>query len=73
MKYQGLDNDLLQRLAEDRRIPFTLEELSALTDSTLQYTGRAPQQTEEFLSEIVYPLLAANKDLISSVESALNV
>jgi len=73
VKNEGLDNDLLQRLAADNRIPFTLEELNSLCGSTLQYTGRAVQQTEEFLSEIVYPLLEANKDSISKVESSLNV
>jgi len=73
VKNEGLDNDLLQRLADDNRIPFTLEELTALTGSTLQYTGRAVQQTEEFLSEVVYPLLEANKDSMISVESSLKV
>ena len=73
VKHEGLDNDLLQRLAADDRIPFNLEELNALTGSTLQYTGRARQQTEEFLAEIVYPLLEANKESMTTIESSLKV
>ncbi len=73
VKNEGLDNDLLQRLAADDRIPFNLEELNALTGSTLQYTGRAAEQTEEFLSEIVYPLLEANKESMTTIESTLTV
>ncbi|MBE0585240.1 MAG: adenylosuccinate lyase, partial [Desulfofustis sp.] len=73
VKNEGLDNDLLERLAADDRIPFSLEELNALTGSTLQYTGRATEQTEEYLAEIVYPLLAANKVSMTAIESSLTV
>lgn len=73
VKNSGLDNDLLQRLADDERIPFTRDELDSLTGSTLQYTGRAAQQTEDFLTETVYPLLERNKGAMSTVESSLNV
>ena len=73
VKNQGFDNDLLHRLANDPRMPFTPEELTELTSETLQYTGRAEQQTDEFLDEIVQPLLDANSDALTSIESSLNV
>jgi len=73
VKNNGLDNDLLQRLGNDERIPFTTDELEHMTEDMLQFTGRAVQQTEEYLQEIVYPLLENNKDTFVAVDSALNV
>ena len=73
VKDQAGENDLLQRLGDDDRIPFTANELQAITSDLLQFTGRAQQQTEEFLSEIVYPLLEENKDQMQAVDSSLNV
>jgi len=73
VKNQALENDLFHRLAEDDMIPFTYEELLAMTDDLLLFTGRAVQQTEEFLNEIVFPLLAENKDHFQPFDASLNV
>ncbi len=73
VKEQGGDNDLLARLASDDRIPFELKELEAMVSDYSQFTGRAEKQTEEFLAEIVSPLLRANKENMTSVDSSLNV
>ncbi len=73
VKDDGLENDLFQRLAEDQRIPFTLKELNLLTSDLLQFTGRASQQTEDFLNEIVWPLLKRYEGSLTSVDSSLNV
>lgn len=73
VKHHGKDNDLLQRLGDDERIPFTSDELENMTKDMLQFTGRAVQQTEEYLDEVVYPLLEENKDSFNPVDSALNV
>ncbi|MCG6930198.1 MAG: adenylosuccinate lyase, partial [Desulfofustis sp.] len=73
VKHQGLHNDLLQRLGDDERIPFTTEELEQMTGDLLRFTGRAVQQTEEYLAEIVSPLLEANRGSYVAVDSALNV
>ncbi len=73
VKDQAGENDLLHRLGDDDRIPFSREELQAMTADLLQFTGRAEQQTEEYLNEIVYPLLEANKDKIQTVDSSLSV
>ncbi|MCI9273957.1 MAG: adenylosuccinate lyase [Clostridiales bacterium] len=52
VKEEGGENDLLERIAADPMFGVTLEELHQIIDPQ-KYTGRAPQQTEEFLSETV--------------------
>ena len=52
----GVPNDLLKRLAGDREFPRSVD-LTAATDPA-RYTGRAPEQVDEFLAEVVEPLLA---------------
>jgi adenylosuccinate lyase len=73
VKEQGGDNDLLVRLGADKRIPFTLAELEAMVSDYSQFTGRAERQTEEFLEEVVSPLLQSNINRMTVVDSSLNV
>jgi adenylosuccinate lyase len=73
VKEEGLDNDLLHRLAGDERIPFTLAELQAMVNDYQQFTGRARQQTEEYLAEVVFPLLRSNADCRGAVDATLSV
>jgi adenylosuccinate lyase len=73
VKEEGLDNDLLHRLGEDQRIPFTLAELQAMVNDYQQFTGRARQQTEEYLAEVVFPLLRSNADCRGAVDATLSV
>ncbi|MBC8208121.1 MAG: adenylosuccinate lyase [Desulfobulbaceae bacterium] len=73
VKEEGLDNDLLQRLANDDRIPFSSNEIQALVGDYTQFTGRAGAQTEEYVQEVVAPLLLARKDQMSDVDSSLSV
>ena len=61
VKREGKENDLLQRIAADPAFGRTLEELESLMEPSL-YVGRAPQQTEEYINEVIKPLLDANKD-----------
>lgn len=56
IKEQGGENDLLSRIANDEAFGVTLDELNVLLDPK-KYTGRATQQTEDFLNEIVKPVL----------------
>lgn len=49
VKEEGGENDLLERIAADPIFGVTLEELHQIINPE-KYTGRAPQQTEEFLS-----------------------
>ena len=73
VKEDGLDNDLLQRLAADDRMPFSLAELNELVGDGSSFTGRAEQQTDEYLDEKVLPRLAGYKDMIGEMDSALSV
>lgn len=58
MKDEGKANDMLQRLAQDPAFPVPSEDLAAVTDP-LRFVGRAPQQVDEFLAEVVDPILVA--------------
>jgi adenylosuccinate lyase len=73
VKEQGKENDLLLRLANDSAIPFTLEELEAMIGNYHEFTGRAAEQTDEFLKEVVAPVLDQYKDLIGNVDVSLKV
>ena len=58
VKEQGGDNDLLARILSDPLFKLTKAELDAILD-VRQFVGCAPEQTEEFVSGVVRPLLAA--------------
>ncbi len=62
VKEEGGENDLLQRIADDSSFGVTLEELEALLEPS-KYVGRAPQQTTDFLNEVVYPAIAPYENL----------
>jgi adenylosuccinate lyase len=55
VKEQGGRNDLMSRLAADPA--FARLDLAAMLEPR-QFIGRAPQQVDEFLAEVVEPLLA---------------
>ena len=56
VKEEGRDNDLLERIAADPAFNLTEADLGRLMDPAL-YVGRAPQQVEAYLRDIVRPLL----------------
>ena len=62
VKEQGGENDLLARIAADPIFGVTLEELHDIVKPE-KYVGRAPVQTEEFLAEVVGPVLERYKDV----------
>jgi adenylosuccinate lyase len=57
VKEEGADNDLLERLAADMRFTAIHDQLDSITDPS-QFVGRAPQQVQEFVDQVVDPLLA---------------
>ena len=61
VKVEGLDNNLLELIAADPAFNLTLEDLQKNMDPSL-YTGRSKWQVEEFLSEVVKPILDEYKD-----------
>ncbi len=73
VKEDGKDNDLLVRLADDDRVPFSLNALNDMISDYSQFTGRAKEQTEDFLREIVKPLLEKNSASMRQIDSSLSV
>ena len=61
VKEKGLDNNLLELIAADPAFGLSLEDLQACMEPS-RYVGRAPKQVDEFLSEVVNPILDANKE-----------
>lgn len=71
IKEEGGENDLLQRIADDEAFGVTLEELENILQPE-KYTGRAKEQTEDFLKEEVKPVLDKYSDL-ESEKAEINV
>jgi adenylosuccinate lyase len=67
MKDEGVPNDMLERLAADPAFPVAVEDLRAALDPT-RFTGRSARQVEEFLAEVVQPLLVAAAGVETSRE-----
>lgn len=64
VKELGLKNDLIERIEADPKFGLDKSELSGLLNPA-DYTGRAPEQTVEFVNAYIKPLLEANKDMIA--------
>ena len=71
IKEEGGENDLLERIANDEAFGVTLEELEGILQPE-KYTGRAKEQTEDFLKEYVDPTLEKYKS-IKSDKPEINV
>ena len=71
VKVLGLDNNLLELIAADPAFNLTLEELQKTMDPS-KYVGRAPLQVENFLKQVVNPVLEENKELLG-VKAEINV
>ncbi|MDE6026166.1 MAG: adenylosuccinate lyase [Lachnospiraceae bacterium] len=71
VKVYGNENNLVDLIAADSAFGMTKEEITALLEP-INFVGRAPQQTDEFLTEIVKPILDANKEILG-VKAEINV
>ena len=63
VKENGLDNNLLELIAADEAFNMSLDELKKTMDPS-KYVGCAPMQTEEFITEVINPILSENKDIL---------
>ena len=63
VKEKGLDNNLLELIAEDPAFNLTLDELRETMDPA-KYVGRAPLQAETYLKDVIHPLLDKNQDVL---------
>ena len=71
VKEEGKPNDLLHRIAQDPAFNISEEEIKKIIKPE-NFTGRAEQQTLDFISEVVKPILRENSDDIS-VKTEINV
>ena len=63
VKERGLENNLLELIAADAAFNLSLDDLKKAMEPA-KYTGRAKEQTEEFIAEVIMPVLDENKDLL---------
>ena len=56
VKAEGKPNDLLERIAADPAFNMTMEQLQKVMKPE-NFVGRAPQQVEEFVAEVILPIL----------------
>ena len=71
VKAEGKDNNLLELIAADPAFNLTLEDLQKAMDPS-RYTGRAKEQTEAFITNVVQPVLDEHKDMLG-VKVEINV
>lgn len=70
VKLEGGQNDLIDRIAADENIPLTKEEITAELEPS-KYIGRSASQVDEFINEIIEPIL--EKYYSGPVAAELNV
>lgn len=63
VKEEGKPNDLLDRIAGDPAFGLTRKQLQAVMKPE-NFVGRAPQQVEEFVNDVIKPILDANQDCL---------
>ena len=63
VKEEGLPNDMVDRIAADPAFGLTKEEIVAGLIPE-NFVGRAPQQVEEFIANVLQPIFDANADAL---------
>ncbi len=63
VKEEGGDNDLIERVCADPAFGLKREEVDAILDPA-RFTGRSAEQVEEYLRDVVRPVLEANSGLL---------
>ena len=71
VKERGLDNNLLELIAAEPSFGITLDELKKQMEPS-KYTGRSKEQVEDFLKEVIRPILEENKTELG-LEAEINV
>ena len=71
VKEKGLDNNLLELIAADPAFNLTLEDLQK-TMKPEKYVGRASEQVDAYLQNVIRPLLEKNKEILG-VKAEINV
>ncbi|WP_099466674.1 adenylosuccinate lyase [Konateibacter massiliensis] len=71
VKVNGLENNLLELIANDPAFNMSLEDLEKSMDPS-KYTGRSKEQVDTFLKNVVNPVLKANEELLG-LKAEINV
>ncbi len=71
VKVEGKENNLLELIAADPSFNLSLEDLQKTMDPA-KYIGRAKEQVEAFLKNVVQPVLDENKDALG-MKAEINV
>ena len=71
VKERGLDNNLLELIAAEPSFGITIEELKKQMEPS-KYTGRSKEQVEDFLMEVIRPILEENREELG-LEAEINV
>ena len=72
VKDLGLNNNLIDLIAEDPLFGMSREELVAHMEPS-RYIGRCPKQVEDFISECITPVLEAHSQALTGVHTELKV
>ena len=71
VKVEGKENNLLELIAADPAFNMSLEELQKTMDPS-KYVGRSKEQVEDFLKNVIHPILEENKALLG-LKAEINV
>ncbi|MEG0662048.1 MAG: adenylosuccinate lyase, partial [Anaerovoracaceae bacterium] len=71
VKEEGAANDLLERIAADPAFGMDMNRLTAIMKPA-NFIGCAKEQTEEYLSTVIQPILEANRELMG-LHAEINV
>ena len=63
VKVEGKENNLLELIAADKEFGLSKEELEAMLEPA-KYIGRSDKQVEEYIDNVINPLLEVNKELL---------
>ncbi len=65
VKEEGAENDLLDRIRGDEMFSAVSDRLDEIVDAK-KFIGRAPKQTEEFITKEIQPILERHKNLLGA-------
>ncbi|MBQ9885394.1 MAG: adenylosuccinate lyase [Lachnospiraceae bacterium] len=71
VKQEGKENNLLELIAADPAFNMSLEELQKTMDPA-KYVGRSKEQVEEFIADVIAPILEEYKDCLGA-KAEINV
>ena len=71
VKVEGKDNNLAELIANDDSFGLTIDEINAVMKPE-NFVGRSPEQVDDFINDVISPILDKNKDLLG-VEVEINV